>query len=1107
MTLSHHPKLVLRVILAAAFGRLAGCVLFLAVAGLLGPYSAGAAVTLGFAGVDGTIRDGLLHNPPNVHLAVGTGAGASGRVVMVTSNGIQVWDKTGASLDGPTPLDTFFGTAVGHMGTAKILFDEHAGRFFVVGLEGRDADPMSSVSAIHVAVSSTSAPANVTTDWLHVSGNAITTVGGDATYVVGPPGIGADANALFITGNLADDANAFRGTKIRVFDTSATTGLLAGMYAFVDLDVDAAVFPVSFYLQPAHVHGTTDSGNFYLVNRVNGFGQSIGRYRVWEIAGAPAAPTIVRNNLQGWDVGGQRIGGGPQAGTLVQLDTFMVRLADAQYRDGHIWVVQTAEKDGRDGIEAVWTKLATNGGAPAAITLDDLGIVKGSDGPEWVFNPSIAVAASGDATICFTQSYFDQFPEMRCAVRAASDPAGTFQPSFHVASSPGFYDSTSFPGLNFERWGLYSSTITDPDDDATVWSANETVLTSAVDASIWSTFVARLGPVTPLPPPAPVPLPEAGGLVLRDVFSPRLLTPAMNGAKALGVPADGRHVYLISQFGTLLGLQRRASDGKLRPVEAISPVGGPDPPNIPDRPDYMLPIADGTQVYVLDHDGIKLYQRDVGTGLLTFVEALEQTPFGSDLGGAEQMALSPDERHAYLANGGNDSVVVLARNTTTGHLTFVNEIVNRQTLGVGGVPLTGLRRTRGVVVSPDGAYVYLISPGQPESGGQALIVFARNATSGDLTHRETIHQSDAGIEGLETPESIVMSPDGQNLYITSEDEDVVTVWTRNAVTGHPTLLEKHGPSTGLHNLKTPHGLAISADGTRVYVTSTGGDALEIFSRDPTTGALTLFAEELEGTNGVRGLINVLRVAVSPDGRSVYTVSPGFLKGASFFNGVNLDLGALVHFQLDECGSGFVSSVEQCDDGNTMAGDGCSDTCTLELCPPLPRNDCRHPASRSSRLKVKLGRRADKDQLTWDWKHGAITPASDFGDPLMTASSLLCLYRDSPAPELAATFAAPAAGFCDGAPCWQSQRNGSRFAYTDDAGTPDGLVQLRLQEGLVAGKSIIQVKGAGRQLPLPTMPLALPVTVQFTNSDTGVCWEARYTTAQKNDPSHFTASGD
>jgi uncharacterized protein (TIGR03382 family) len=35
-------------------------------------------------------------------------------------------------------------------------------------------------------------------------------------------------------------------------------------------------------------------------------------------------------------------------------------------------------------------------------------------------------------------------------------------------------------------------------------------------------------------------------------------------------------------------------------------------------------------------------------------------------------------------------------------------------------------------------------------------------------------------------------------------------------------------------------------------------------------------------------------------------------------------------KIPHCGDGFVDSGEECDDGNTLSGDGCSDVCVDEL---------------------------------------------------------------------------------------------------------------------------------------------------------------------------------
>ena len=84
----------------------------------------------------------------------------------------------------------------------------------------------------------------------------------------------------------------------------------------------------------------------------------------------------------------------------------------------------------------------------------------------------------------------------------------------------------------------------------------------------------------------------------------------------------------------------------------------------------------------------------------------------------------------------------------------------------------------------------------------------------------------------------------------------------------------------------------------------------------------------------------------------------------------------------------------------------------------------------------------------------------------------------------------------GTPCWKENSKG--FQYKDKDATPDGVTQLKLKEGLVAGKAQIQLEAKGSNIDFPGLPLATPVLVQIRNSD-GVCWESTHTApAAKND---------
>ena len=144
---------------------------------------------------------------------------------------------------------------------------------------------------------------------------------------------------------------------------------------------------------------------------------------------------------------------------------------------------------------------------------------------------------------------------------------------------------------------------------------------------------------------------------------------------------------------------------------------------------------------------------------------------------------------------------------------------------------------------------------------------------------------------------------------------------------------------------------------------------------------------------------------------------------------------------------------------------------------------------------------------WKWVRGSATTKAEYGAPLSTTDYTLCIY-DSAGLILDAT--APAGGMCNAStkPCWADKPKG--FNYKDKDLTPDGIVQLQLREGLIAGKAKITLKAKGVPLDDPAFPLSQPVTVQLVNSD-GTCWEAVYSApASKNTggpPGYFKDKAD
>jgi DNA-binding beta-propeller fold protein YncE len=136
-----------------------------------------------------------------------------------------------------------------------------------------------------------------------------------------------------------------------------------------------------------------------------------------------------------------------------------------------------------------------------------------------------------------------------------------------------------------------------------------------------------------------------------------------------------------------------------------------------------------------------------------------------------------------------------------------------------------------------------------------------------------------------------VSPNGANVYVASALSNSLTTFTRASSTGQ--LAQLTGTSACVINvlavgcslgrmLSDPEGLAVSPDGASVYVTAFVSGALDVFNRNADSGAVTqeprapgcLVGTPTPGCLLGRGLRGASSVAVSPDGRNVYSAAFG-----------------------------------------------------------------------------------------------------------------------------------------------------------------------------------------------------------------------------------------
>jgi 6-phosphogluconolactonase (cycloisomerase 2 family) len=335
----------------------------------------------------------------------------------------------------------------------------------------------------------------------------------------------------------------------------------------------------------------------------------------------------------------------------------------------------------------------------------------------------------------------------------------------------------------------------------------------------------------------------------------------LEGARLVAVSPDGDHVYVAAFNDNAVAVfSRPAVDGGLTYLETQqNGAGGVDGL---DAVDAVAVSPDGHHVYTASwrDDAVAAFSRDPTTGALSYLGMHQDGAGGLDgLDGAEWVAVSPDGHHVYAAAGTDDAVVVFSRNRATGTLSYVETQKD-------GVGVDGLGGACCLAISPDGHHVYVAGPVD-----DAVTVFSRDPATGALTFVEMRRDGVAGVDGLESTYSVAVSPDGHHVYATgSISDNAVAVFSRDRSTGELTFVEMEQDGVGgVNGLYGATSVSVSPDGDHVYVAGRFDDAVAVFGRNPADGKLTFVEMEQDGVGGVDGLQSAGNVTVSPDGDHVF----------------------------------------------------------------------------------------------------------------------------------------------------------------------------------------------------------------------------------------------
>jgi DNA-binding beta-propeller fold protein YncE len=533
--------------------------------------------------------------------------------------------------------------------------------------------------------------------------------------------------------------------------------------------------------------------------------------------------------------------------------------------------------------------------------------------PAGMTHATFGVVACGDATIEPDEHFFIDLSNVDNALAARSEVTATLlddddQASIGVADLRAFEPASGVGqmyfiarlsrlspvnvSVAFSAQGLSAT----PGTDFTAVSGTATILAGMLEASITVPILAdaqvepeeqfRLALANPVN--ANLARAEAIGTIVDPLFKPivaqedeevggdggiaDLLRPS-----AIAVAPDGKHLYASSLASDALLQFSRGNDGRLAFVRSYT-VQSPGFGNARlDGPRDLELSGDGKFLYVSAEgdDALTVFGRDAATGNLAFVQfqqegAADPTAEGGSVRGLVDpvaLALSPDGAHLYVAGAGGDSLAVYARNAGTGRVNFVESERNGSDDGSDAGPVvTAMDEPSGVVVSPDGAQVYVSA-----RASNSVAVFGRTAASGRVSFAAGHLDGSAGVDGIAGATSVAIGPDGLHLYVAGSADNAVALFDRGAGGALAWRKQFRKGDANLDGLGGARAVRVAPDGKQVFAVGFSDNSFVVFAR-AANGDLVPKQVVLDGQGTVQNLAGPVAVEGSADNLHVYVAA-------------------------------------------------------------------------------------------------------------------------------------------------------------------------------------------------------------------------------------------
>ena len=418
------------------------------------------------------------------------------QIVIHVNGRIKVFDRTGAL--GPLNADAavFWGPVLlsNFPGDPQVRYDRLSGRWFILSTDFGSAN-----NQIMIAVSSgpTITGTGSFTYYAFTIGNVLPA---DTPFICDYPSLGVDANALYVGCNMFDASFTFyqyssayviRKSSVLSGGPMVVTGFSnmgsagAGPYAPRGVDNDDPTWTEGYFIG-------TDPG---ILNRIS-------IRRVGDPAGTPTLGSNIVLAISSTNLLDQSA-----LGSSTQVNSQTLRLFAASIHKNKItgvtslWTAHSVETDvtctpsgGGDSrrLGAKWYEIGNLTSSPSITQFGTLCTTNAgspqTNSQRGFLYPSVIGSGQGHMALSASYASSTEFVGVAAAGRLRTDPlGGTRTPETLVQTGLASY--TILDGINRNRWGDYTLTDVDPNDDQTIWTFQEYADTPANN---WAMKVVQL---------------------------------------------------------------------------------------------------------------------------------------------------------------------------------------------------------------------------------------------------------------------------------------------------------------------------------------------------------------------------------------------------------------------------------------------------------------------------------------------------------------------------------------------------------------------------------------------------------------------------------------